>query len=84
MYMKTRPMNYVAVALFAVLIMSSCVRDYTCQCTVKYSGAPGLPDSSTREYAVRDKKSKAKSTCEGKSGTYQTGNIKTVETCRLY
>ena len=82
--MKLRFPTILAAAFIAATVLSSCTRTYICQCTVKYSGEPGLPDSSIREYEIRDTKKKAKSTCEANSGTYQTGNIKTVETCKLY
>ena len=63
---------------------SACVRDYTCKCTIVYSGAPGLPDSLVRDVPIRDKKDKAKSLCEQNSNSSQSGNIKTVETCKIY
>jgi hypothetical protein len=65
---------------------SSCVQDFTCQCKIKYSGQPGLPDSTIREYSIRDKKDKAKSLCEQNSlhtSDQQTG-IKTDEDCKLF
>lgn len=70
--------------VFVLFGATSCVRDYTCQCTVTYSGAPGLPDSSIQQYSVRDTKAKAKSACEGKSGNYTTGSISMKEKCILY
>ena len=63
---------------------SSCVHEYTCQCKIKYSGQPGLPDSLIREYPIRDKKDKAKSLCEQNSLTTDKNGIHTVETCHLY
>jgi len=73
------------VASFLIMAgLSSCTRDYICQCTIKYTGQPGLPDSVVREYPIKDTKKKAKSVCEGNSATYTTGEITTTETCRLY
>ncbi len=72
------------VPLFFLAVMSSCTRDYICQCTIKYSGQPGLPDSTLREYPIKDTKKKAQGTCEGNSQTHQTGDIIAEETCRLY
>ncbi len=63
---------------------SSCVRDYTCRCRIKYSGMPGLPDSSYREYPIRDTKDKAKSICEQNSAHIEKNGIKTDEDCALY
>lgn len=63
---------------------SSCVRDFTCRCRIKYSGAPGLPDSSYLEYTVRDTKDKAKSICEENSQQSEKNGITTDEDCALY
>lgn len=82
--MKLRFPTIVAAAFFIGIAFSSCTREYICQCTIKYSGEPGLPDSTVREYEIRDTKKKAKSTCEANSGTYTTGNIKTEETCKIF
>ncbi len=82
--MKLR-FSFLLVAAFVTTIcFSSCTRDYICQCTIRYSGQPGLPDSSMKEYPVKDTKKKAKSVCESNSGTYETNGIKAEETCRLY
>ena len=51
---------------------------------MKYSGIPGLPDSSSKEYSIDGTKSQAKSKCENESGTYDNNSIHTVETCYLY
>jgi hypothetical protein len=71
-------------AIIAVFGLSSCTKEYTCQCTISYSGVAGLPDTSVNEYSVRDTKKGAKSVCESKSNTTTSGNVKTVETCRLF
>jgi hypothetical protein len=71
------------VAAFS-LICSSCVREYTCQCHIKYSGKPGLPDSLVRDYVIRDKKDAAKSLCEQNSQHTESNGIKTDENCALY
>lgn len=73
-------------AVVLAISCSSCVHDFTCQCKIKYSGQPGLPDSTIREYSIRDKKDKAKSLCEQNSShtTDQTTNIKTDEDCKLF
>lgn len=72
------------ISLFALLTMSSCTRDYTCQCTISYSGVPGLPDTSVNEYTIRDTRNKAKTICEANSASYEKDNVKTVETCKLF
>ena len=63
---------------------SSCTREYTCQCIMSYSGVPGLPDSTTREYTIQDTKKKAQDLCRGNSKVYQEGNITTREECDLW
>ena len=70
--------------LIIVTLGTSCTQEYVCQCTLKFSGQPGLPDSSIKQATIKDTKSKAKSTCENSSATYTQGNITTVETCTLY
>ncbi len=71
-------------AAFLAIGFSSCTRDFICQCTISYSGQPGLPDTTIREYPIKDTKKNAQSACEGNSSTYEIGDIKTVEDCSLY
>jgi len=71
-------------ATLTIILASSCTQQYQCQCTISYSGAPGLPDSVVSQYPIRDTKKKAKSTCEGKSAVYVNDGITTTETCQLY
>lgn len=66
------------------LFFTSCVRDYTCQCQIVYSGAPGLPDTVTRTYPVKDTKTKAKSICEQNSTSSDNNGIHTDENCHLF
>jgi len=82
--MKSRLPLVIAAAFIILTGASSCTRDFICQCTIKYSGQPGLPDSMIKEYPVKDTKKKAASVCEANSGTYENGGITTVETCRLF
>ena len=63
---------------------TSCVKDYTCQCEISYSGKPGLPDTLLKEYKIRDSKKNAESLCEGNSANSEDNGIKTVEDCSLY
>jgi hypothetical protein len=82
--MKFRlPLLLVAAFVF-IIGASSCTRDFICQCTIIYTGQPGLPDTLVREYPIKDKKKKAGSVCEANSGTYENGDIKTIEDCHLY
>jgi hypothetical protein len=82
--MKLRFPLFLATAFIITMGISSCTKDYICQCTIKYSGQPGLPDSVVKEYPIKDKKKDAKSVCEANSGTYRNGEILTQETCTLY
>lgn len=72
------------IALAGIVSMSSCIKSYTCHCDIKYTGAPGLPDSTFKEYEVKDLKSGAESKCKDESGLYENNGIKAVETCYLY
>ncbi|XZF14707.1 hypothetical protein ACTHGU_01075 [Chitinophagaceae bacterium MMS25-I14] len=82
--MKFRPALLLMVAFVSLVGFSSCVRSYTCQCVISYSGQPGLPDTSIQEYTVKDTKKKAKKICEDNSSTSTQGGITTVENCHLY
>lgn len=81
--MKLRLPLLLALLLFC-LGATSCVHEYICQCDFTYSGQPGLPAPYTKEYTIKDTKSKAKSICEGNSSTSEKNGIKTVENCHLY
>jgi hypothetical protein len=81
--MKFRPVLIICSIVFT-FCLSSCTREYICQCTIKYSGQPGLPDSVIREYPVKDTKKNAQSVCEGNSGTTETNGITATEKCKLY
>jgi len=74
---------FLSVAIAAILGTSSCTKEYTCQCTITYSGVAGLPDPVKNTYTVRDTKKGAKSVCESKSATFVKDNVRTVETCIL-
>lgn len=73
-----------SVAALSLLLAGGCTQDYICQCTVRYSGKPGLPDSSVREYNIRDRKETARTLCADNSFTVDSAGIRTEETCVLY
>ena len=81
--MAIRTLLLSAAALTAVCA-TSCVKDYTCQCTITYSGAPGLPEPKVMEYTVRDTKTKAQNLCRDNSSTTVTTGITADEDCTLY
>ena len=79
--MKKAVLFVTAIALFA----SSCTQEYTCQCVIKYTGnPPGIPDSQTVEFMIRDKKDEAAKLCEANSTTVTQFDITMDEKCRLY
>lgn len=81
--MKVRFLFFIA-PVFALLMMASCTREYTCQCWISYSGAPGLPDSVLHEYPIRDKKKNAEKLCKDNSYHTEQNGITTTEECDLY
>lgn len=83
--MRIRPYLLVlALLVTCSFSMMSCVKNYTCQCVIKYSGYPGLPDSTINTYTITNDKTDAQSKCKSESGTYSNPPITTVETCILY
>jgi len=73
-----------ALFILSVLSYTSCIKKYTCVCKIKYTGTPGLPDSSIKEFEITDSKSKAKTKCSNESGNYTYKNINTVANCDIY
>lgn len=82
--MKLRSSLLLIFALLGVLSLNSCVKKYTCECSIVYSGAPGLPDSTTNSYEITDTKSNAESLCSEESFEHEENGIKVVEKCKLY
>ncbi len=72
------------ITVVTVTVFSSCTQEYSCRCTISYSGLPGLPDTLVKEYPVRDTKKKAKAVCEENSSQTVTDGITTTEKCLLY
>lgn len=82
--MKLRTSATLLLTMGSLLLVTSCVKKYTCQCQIKYSGSPGLPDSTVNEYEIVDKKKNAESTCQKQSYEKNNNGIKVTETCKLY
>lgn len=72
------------VAMASVFLLTSCTREYICQCTLTYTGKPGLPDPLLKEYPITDTKKNAISLCEAKSQTYDDNGIHTEEVCEIW
>jgi len=73
-----------ALGIAVVFVAGSCTRSYICHCNIAYSGTPGLPDTTFKEYNITDTKSNAQSQCKAESGTYDNNYIHTVDSCYLY
>lgn len=83
--MKQRFTSFLLVfSVLALVLGASCTRKYTCQCTMTYTGKPGLPQGETREYSITDTKKNAQNSCRANSRTYDDGGIHTVENCDLF
>jgi len=83
--MRFRPSLILTVlVLIALFGTTSCVKNYTCRCVIKYNGYPGLPDSVVNEYTISNTKPEAKNKCDKESGTYSKPPISAVEKCVLY
>jgi hypothetical protein len=82
--MKLSPSLILATAFLLMVGFSACTKQYTCECTISYSGMPGLPPTVTKEYSITDTKDNAKSLCTKNSSTYDSAGVHTVETCYLY
>jgi len=79
-----RPVFFSAALFLSLFGAQSCTREFTCQCVIKYSGQPGLPDSVIREYPIRDRKGTAEDLCSANSNTSVNNGIRTEETCELF
>ena len=82
--MRFRPSLLLFVAFAGLIFTSSCTKHYTCHCNIVYTGGPGLPDSTFKEYSIVDTKSGATSKCSAESTDKTTNGIRTVESCNLY
>ena len=82
--MKMRFGSMITLCLVFMVFMSSCTREYICQCEVIYTGLAGLPDTIINEYPVTDTKKNAKADCQAQSNTTEKDGVKTEEICDLY
>lgn len=71
-------------AALAAICATSCTKEYTCQCTITYTGAPGMPEPQVKEYPIRDTKKAAQNLCRENSSTTITNGITADEDCSLY
>ena len=82
--MKFRTTILLVLAIASTVAMASCTKNYTCHCEIKYSGSPGLPDSTVQEYSITDSKSGATSKCKAESDSVTNNGITSVEKCYIY
>ncbi|PBQ34003.1 hypothetical protein CNR22_20215 [Sphingobacteriaceae bacterium] len=66
-----------AVAMFA---MTSCKKEYTCECTATV-GQNGSTTSTTASTTIKDKKDDAKTTCENGSSDASSGGYTSKVVC---
>ncbi len=77
-------LGFILLLLF-IVIMSSCTREYICQCKVSWSSAtPGMPDTIIQEYLIKNTKKGAKNKCTQNSNSTTANGITITETCVLY
>lgn len=82
--MKKQLLKVSFFAFAALMFMGSCKKTYHCHCSYKYSGVPGMPDSTTYEYDVTDTKDNAKTKCSNLSSQASQNYVSTKEDCYLY
>lgn len=70
--------------LLGGLSLTSCVREYICQCKITHSGKPGLPEPYIREYKVTNTFKEAELECVNRSRQYVEDGVTTIEDCQLY
>jgi hypothetical protein len=64
---------------------SSCVREYVCQCKIKYTGSVvGLPDSIYYDKVIKNTRSNSQEHCKSASKSVTTDGITMTQTCDLY
>ena len=67
------------VAAVAAFTMTSCKKDYTCECTTSVS-ILGVTTSATASTTIKDTKKKAKETCEKGTVSNSAGS---TTTCKI-
>ena len=67
-------------AAVACMTMTSCKKDYTCECTAT-SGQTGNTQSASTSVTIHDKKDAAKTTCENGSSDQSTGTYVSKVVC---
>ncbi len=71
-------MKKVLLIAVACVAMTSCKKDYTCECTVTTAGI-----SATASTTIRETKSKATTACEAGNSTTTVGGLSSTSTCKI-
>lgn len=80
-------MKKVIYAILFLLIstaLTSCVKEYTCQCEISFTGKPGLPEPYIRDYKMSNTFKEADQECTNRSRQYSDDGVITTERCELY
>lgn len=75
---------YIGILVFGATSLTSCVKDFTCQCKISFSGKPGLPEPYIREYSLANTLKEAEQECANRSRHYVEDGVTTTEECQLY
>ncbi|MBL7712612.1 MAG: hypothetical protein JNL13_09120 [Chitinophagaceae bacterium] len=67
-----------AIAAFGLISLSSCKKEYTCECTFSGGGLSGSISET-----IKDTKKKAKDKCASGNYTETSGGVTTTTTCTL-
>ena len=70
---------FFAVAAIGMMLLASCKKDWTCECTVTQNAFP----SSTSTLTINDTKSNAEEKCEGMSSSSEFMGVVTKSECKL-
>lgn len=79
-------MSYKFILPFLIILtfgLTSCVKEYTCRCTMTYTGAPGFTKSDY-DFTIQDTEKNAIDKCESQSAIYEYNGIKTSEDCAIW
>jgi hypothetical protein len=71
------------IAAVAGLAMTSCKKEYTCECTVKTTANGQTTTATSSATSAKMKKSEAKDWCEKSNGTTTVGSVSSEVSCAI-
>jgi len=71
------------VAAVACMAMTSCKKNYTCECTTTYTGGGGSTTPFVGSTTINDTKSKAEDACNSMDQTSTAGSITSTTDCKI-